>query len=696
MLKKLFPLFLMSLAFHASFSQVLYSERFNSSVLNTVTYTVNSIANTYQYADVPATMTTINDGSKIADTLTGNYPFRTNGQKQKAWLSYVPVNGTDTFAVSTSWLSPAGAAGAWLITPTISVSANSVLTWEALAPDVNNADGYEIYVSTSTSTNPAVGDFSTMVFNTNAEASTWTGHGLSLGIFQGQNIRIGFKNNSNDKYQLWLDDIKVENISTQYDASAISHSIYKYSVVGQNNAISAIFKNNGHSPISNLSINYKMNGGPTVSEVKILATPLQYMESREISFSTLYSSPVAQYNTFKIWTGDINGVINSDQNHTNDTIIGAITISSSTVAKKVLLEQYTDVACGWCPDAYTTLQSIVSTNTNVVAASIHDSDNMSIVDGDALITDYALGIPSASVDHFYFPATKTLGVEQSDWNTYVNQRLAMHVPATVSVTAVTYDTITRQINATVATTFVGDVKGDYRLNLYIKENNVYGPMADSTDNGWNQYNDLYNIPASPYYQYGNLIGGNYVMSAASYKHQYVIEHMMDGPYGGVTTIPVNGNTIGNTYSNTYSYIIPTLTVGEFRFNPDNFYLIGMLSEYNTGSHEKSILNVAEVKLTSKPEAIVGVKDIAKTTLQLNVFPNPATDVCHLNYTLQHDEYVNVSVYNMMGELVYIETKNVNAGNVDHILNITELHSGNYSVRVSFKNNSITKKLTIIK
>jgi hypothetical protein len=697
MLKKIVYLLVLSSGFYQSFSQVLFSERFNGSSLNSVTYTVNSTPKTYLYADVPSAMTAINDGNLIADTLTGNYPFRTNGQKQKAWLSYVPAfDMTDTFAVSTSWLKPTGSASAWLITPTISISPNTVLTWEAMAPDINNADGYEVYVSTSTSTIPLVSSFSTQIFSITNEAANWTSRGLSLGAFQGQTIRIGFKNNSNNKYQLWLDDIKVENVSTEFDAASVSHSVYKYSVVNTNNTISAVFKNNGYAPITNLSINYKMNNGAVVSEVKILSTPLQYLESREIAFSTVYSSTAAQYNTFKIWTGDINSQLNSDQNHANDTITGVITIASSSVAKKVLLEQYTSAVCDVCPDAYNTLKSIVSTNTNVIAASIHDADNMSTVDGDVLVTDYASEIPSGSVDHFHFPATKNLSIAPGDWSTFINQRMVMNVPATVSITAVSYDSITRQINATVETSFVGDVKGDYRLNLYIKENNVYGLLGDSTDNGWNQYNGLYNIPGSPYYQYGNLIGGNYIMSAASYKHQYVINHMMDGPYGGISTIPVNGTTIGQTYSKTYTYTLPNLTAGEFRFNADNIYLIGMLNEYNAGTQDKSILNVAEAKLTARPEIIIGVNELAKNDIQLNLFPNPTTDVCHLNYTLKNDEYVKVSVYNMMGELVYIETKNVNAGNVDHLLNISNLRSGNYSVQVSFKNNSVTKKLTIIK
>ena len=694
MIKKLFSLLSILFAVHSVSSQILYSERFNSLSLNTGTYTSNS--NTYLYANVPNGMFTINTDSLKADTLGGNYPFKSLSQYQKAWLSYVPFNGTDTFAVSTSWIMPIGTAKAWLITPTIdSVKFNSILSWEAMAPDINNQDGYEVYVTTITSSTPTASDFSALVFSTTAEKSKWQTHGISLAAYAGQKIRIAFKNNSNNKYQLWLDDIVVENIVNGNDAGVVSNETYKYSVINTNNTISATFKNYGFKPISNLTINYKMNNGPTVSEIKIVSPPLQYLESREIAFSTLYSSPTPQYNTFAIWTSSING--QTDQNNMNDTIKGGLTISSTVPQKKVLVEQFTGAWCGWCPDGYTVLNSIVSTNTNVIAASIHDNDNLSIFEGSTLIADYATEFPSATIDQYKFPTSDEIAITRNNWNSFINQRIVMPVPATIALTNVTYDSLTRQLNAIVSTTFVGDVKGDYRLNLYIKENNVYGPSLDLTDNQWNQHSYLYNIGSSPYYQLGsNLNSTTYLLSAADYKHQYVINKMMDGAYGISGIIPANGSTSGQTYSTTSSYTLPLSASGEFRYNANNIYLIGVLSEYNVDSKKRSVLNVAEVKLTSNPEVLVGLKELKKTELQLNVYPNPATEVCNLTYTIKDNEYVKVSVYNTLGELVYLETKNVNAGNVIHTLNLNTLPSGNYSVQVSFKNNVVTKKLTIIK
>lgn len=696
MLKKILFIFVSIFSAYNSFSQVLYSERFNTLSLNTGTYTANSTTQTYLYTDIPSNMFTIKNDTIPADTLTGNYPFRANGQKKKAWLSYVPVNGTDTFAVSTSWLKPTGTASNWLITPTINnIAANSVLTWEALAPDINNQDGYEVYVTTNTSSAPIISNFTTLIYSVAAEQSTWQTHGISLAAFAGQNIRIAFKNNSVNKYQLWLDDIKVENITTAFDVSTISHNVYKYSSINSLNNIVATFQNNGYTPITNLTINYKMGNGSTVSETKILSPALNYLDSKTLTFTIPYSSSTPLYDTFKIWPTFING--QADQVAANDTVNGALTISSSVPAKKVLVEQFTSADCAWCPDSYTTLNSIVSTNTNVVAAAIHSNDNMSTIEGSTLISDYNATVPSASIDQYYDVTTNAVAIAKQNWSSVIAQRLAMKVPATVTITNVNYNTITQQIDATVSATFVGDVKGDYRLNLYIKENNVYGPTNDITDNQWNQHSSLFNIPSSPYYQLGTYLNPTTnLLSGLDFKHQYVVNQIVNGAYGTAGIIPTNGTTNGLTYSNTCSYIMPPITNNEFRYNADNIYLIGVLSEYNSNTKNRAILNVCETKLNTNAEALVGIKEITAADVKLNIFPNPTSDFCNLTYTLTNDQFVTVNVYNALGELMYIETKNVNAGNVIHTLNLKELNAGNYSVQVSFKNNMITKKLTIIK
>jgi thiol-disulfide isomerase/thioredoxin len=679
-------------------AQTLYSERFNTLTLNTGTYSSSGSIQTYLYKDVPSTMFIINNGLKTADTLSGNYPFRANGQKLKAFLSYKQANQADTFAVSTSWLKPTGVTDAWLITPTInSIAANSVLMWDAMSPDATNLDGYEVYITTNTSTTAVVGDFSAAnkVFTISAEKNTWQTRGVSLAAYAGQSIRVAFRNNSTDKYQLWIDDIIVKNITNGYDASTIINNTYKYSTVGISNIISATFKNSGFTPITSLQINYKVGSNPTVTETQSLVSPLSYLDSKQLNFSVPYITSTPAYNSLKVWVTLINGF--ADQQTSNDTISGSLIISSSLPPKKVLVESFTGSWCGWCPDGQLKLADVALTNTNVVVASFHNDDNMSTVSGENLMTDYATVFPSATIDQYLLPGNSEVAVERNNWNTYISQRQAMLVPASVSLTAINYNASTRVITASVSSSFLADVKGDYRLNLYIKENNVFGAIADSLlDNDWNQYSFLYNIPSSPYYQYGNYLNPTtFIMGSNRYKHQYVIDTMLSGSYGVSGIIPLSGSTIGQTYTKPYTYTLTLPTGTEYRYNEDNIYLIGVLTEFDIDSKKRAVINVAEKKLTPSPE-VVGIKEQPKKDVYLNIFPNPTTSVCYLNYDLTKESEVTVSVFNMLGELIYSEVSYKNAGNVSHELSINNLMQGNYSVEVLINGFKTVKKLTVIK
>ena len=705
MLKNIIVLVQVFIVIHKINAQVLYSERFNSVVgLNTGTYSANSVLQSYLYGDLPTGMTSINNGNLAADTTNGNYPFKAPFQSHKGWLAYRPasiINTTDTFAVSTSWLIPTGVASSWLVTPTINnITANSVLTWEAMAPDANNLDGYEVYVTTNTvSTTPTVGDFTTLLYSVSAENHTWKTHGIALGAFMNQNIRIAFKNNSTDKYQLWLDDIVVKNIPNAYDIAGVSNDTYKYTVVNVNNPIIATFQNNGYMAISSLTINYKAGSNALVTETQNLSTPLNYLGIQQFTVSIPLIATLPSYTNLKIWVSSING--QADQLASNDTVFGGITISSVIPNKKIVMEEFTSATSGWCPDGYAKLYRIDTTraDSNIIIASIHANDNMAIPTGTLLSSINNTSFPSAMIDRYYFSAYGETAIDRLHWNTYLTQRQAMIVPATVTVSAVSYNSITRQISATVSSTFVGDVKGDYRLNLYIKENNVFGPTNDATDNNWNQHSYLYNISTSPYYQVGSVLNASsnpatYLMNANEYKHQYVVDEIIDGAIGAATIVPTNGATNGQTYSKTYTYTLPNVVGSEFRYNAQNIYLIGTLSENNGTT--KAILNSAEVKLTAAPESIVGIESIEKSEFQLTLFPNPTSDVCTLHYTLTEKQNVKISVYNLLGEIVYIESLNSSAGNVNHTLNISALTQGYYNVEVSFKNATITKKITIIK
>jgi hypothetical protein len=109
--------------------------------------------------------------------------------------------------ISSSWFSPVGQADDWLISDTIEVTeANTFLIWQAFTPDQNYRDGYQVRVSTTTKD---VASFTDQLLNVPAELTTWQTRSVSLSAYVGKKIFFAFRNNSVDKFLLYMDNIMV-------------------------------------------------------------------------------------------------------------------------------------------------------------------------------------------------------------------------------------------------------------------------------------------------------------------------------------------------------------------------------------------------------------------------------------------------------------------------------------------------------
>lgn len=126
-----------------------------------------------------------------------------------AWVVSDAVEAGDNFAAySTSWYAPAGVSDDWLITPQVTPNATSVLSWEGFTVNGNFADGYEVRVSTATTD---VADFADVLLTVPEENTEWTSRSLDLSAYAGMPIYIAFRNNSDDKLLLLIDNIRVSN-----------------------------------------------------------------------------------------------------------------------------------------------------------------------------------------------------------------------------------------------------------------------------------------------------------------------------------------------------------------------------------------------------------------------------------------------------------------------------------------------------
>jgi len=185
-------------------------------------------------------------------------------------------NVSDSVAFSTSWYSPAGTADDWMWTPAIAnLPANSVLSWNALAYDPTYPDGYEvrIMVQSVTPGGPTGGTGvmgnqvtnSTQIFSIAAENSIWTNRTVNLNAYTGQTVWIAFRNNSNDKFILVIDDVIVQ-VPNNYDAAITAVTpLSEYSKIPINQhssfSLKATIKNNGILSITNVVLQANVYDG---------------------------------------------------------------------------------------------------------------------------------------------------------------------------------------------------------------------------------------------------------------------------------------------------------------------------------------------------------------------------------------------------------------------------------------------------
>lgn len=170
-------------------------------------------------------------------------------------------NVADSCAFSTSYYSPPGTANDFMWTPLIGpLMDNCELSWKAKVYDAAYADGYEVRIMTVRPTGGpgAIGNqltHSTVLFSTTGENNSWTTHTVDLSAYKGQNVYIGFRNNSVDKFLLAIDNIQIERVA-KYDPRTLYATPFEYTAYPLQQApdlpIEGVIRNDGVLPITNL------------------------------------------------------------------------------------------------------------------------------------------------------------------------------------------------------------------------------------------------------------------------------------------------------------------------------------------------------------------------------------------------------------------------------------------------------------
>lgn len=252
-------------------------------------------------------------------------------------------NVADSCAFSTSWTTPTGTANDWMWTPPIAIpSANCQLEWNAVTYDVSYPDGYEVRVmvapTTPTGGPGVIGNQitnSTVLFTTVAENTTWTARTASLSAYAGQTIRIAYRNNSNDKFLLLIDDVTVRQLNPIDAQLTFADTISQYTLMPIPQASPLNFngtvRNNGTSALANVSVRVNVFDGVTnVHTANSTAVPSLAVSASSNWTIAGYTPTDTGFYTVQFIAQQTSG---TDLNTSNDTLYQYLLVTDSTYAR---------------------------------------------------------------------------------------------------------------------------------------------------------------------------------------------------------------------------------------------------------------------------------------------------------------------------------------------------------------------------
>jgi hypothetical protein len=171
--------------------------------------------------------------------------------------------------------------------------------------------------------------------------------------------------------------------------------------------------------------------------------------------------------------------------------------------------------------------------------------------------------------------------------------------------------------------------------------------------------------------------------------------MITGQWGDVIPTTTTGFTFAKTYTYTIASQYPlTVSGGAIKTNVllSKLKLVAFVTET-----QQNIVSGCTGPITIVSGMPTGVQKYDPSEeYSATVFPNPAADKATLALLISKQENVVVKMYNMLGAEVYTTSSDLEKGIHSIDLNISDLQSGVYFVKVIVGNKEKTQKLTISK
>lgn len=580
---------------------------------------------------LPLGMSSLRADSLSDDPDYRNVPFNDPAFSLEGWA--VRKLDNNPCAVATGFITGTGEVDRWLLTPVITGnSGSSKLEWrEANYMPLGSSIGaqYEVWVTNDTSGTPDTSQFTAVpankIFFGGGHEPGMVSHVVSLSQFAAGPIRIAFRLKDSTwpivKWQLVIDDITVFNASTSYNMAADIVHIDKFVAPGDSSRMFAVNTNLGlyvsgytwHVAFGNYHDSVQVNA--------LILSGTQHILTYEFVVPSLVPG---EYNA-KFWVSDYIGG-NYDTEKLNDTLNRTIHIIGSPVPRNVLVEEFTGAWCGYCPDGVFELNTIETTRNWLIPVSIHTLDSMTEAEAPWIAYNYDDGFPSMIADRRNHTGDLDHWAQNNiqKWEGTIDSMHQRPSIATVSILNQNFDWNTRAFSVTVEIGFTDDATGPFAMNCWLTEDNVFGPVGDTSDNGWNNHSYMNNDSNSVFFGMGSLL------DPSEYVHNNVLIKILTTSCWGDTSLIPDTVTAGSTYAFMFQDTLPESTSAAHIWIPQDISVVAFVSLFNDYKFHQEIVNAGSSPFNTSVNGLGGSGNIS-------LYPNPATDNVTVKCNLKSDQ-----------------------------------------------------------
>jgi CheY-specific phosphatase CheX len=337
-------------------------------------------------------------------------------------------------------------------------------------------------------------------------------------------------------------------------------------------AINFSLKNGGSNTVNSVVVEWREEGSFRGGTQKFDNIDLKRGTIKEFTFANKYKPVNEGENKIVLKVITVNNEV-YNQRSTSDTNYMYVESIRNAVEKNVLIEEATGAWCGHCVDGAWYLKRILQKHKKIIGVALHSGDKMETANTRAACNAMAKGYPSGFVNRTAYNGET--GLSRSVWESKSVSQLGQ--PTTIAINVIpTYNKTTRKLSAKVDVDFTAQKTGNFRVNLYIVENNVTGKGY-----GWDQSSYYNDVPGHPAYGLGSKIVG--------YVHNHVVRKMAGGTWGTDGIIP---NVANGKYSHTYNVDIKN------EWKDKDIHVVAVVSEHGSNTTQRRIFNAIEKPLVA--------------------------------------------------------------------------------------------------